>query len=348
MIQASDGFLYGTSPGGRSPNGDGALFRLDLQGTESVVHSFAEFRGDGLAPARRTARSLRRAHLRHDAGRGTVRRRLASSASTLSVVIPVLTVSPASGSAADASTLVTVTGARVPGWSRGVDGQSPRRSLDDRADGAFRVQPADGGRNARSRCGAQSRWIRGVARQGLLRRLPRRAAGQHFPRGRREDPARRRSRRDAATGNYCGANRHHPLADGDLPSQGFPGRRLRPRRAPAPSSPTFRRRPFAAAWIEDLAARGITAGCGGGDYCPDAPVTRAQMAVFLLKTLLGTGYVPPDPTGTVFGDVPVDAFAAAWIEDLAGARNHRRLPGLAAALLPRRRRTRGRRWRRFW
>jgi hypothetical protein len=41
------------------------------------------------------------------------------------------------------------------------------------------------------------------------------------------------------------------------------------------------------------------------------------MAVFLLKTLLGTGYVPPDPTGTVFGDVPVDAFAAAWIEDLA-------------------------------
>lgn len=74
---------------------------------------------------------------------------------------------------------------------------------------------------------------------------------------------------------------------------------------------------FGAAWIEDLAARGITAGCGGGNFCPNAPVTRAQMAVFLLKTLLGSAYAPPAPSGTVFDDVPVDAFAAAWIEDLA-------------------------------
>ena len=33
-------------------------------------------------------------------------------------------------------------------------------------------------------------------------------------------------------------------------------------------------------WIEDLAARQITAGCGGGNYCPASPVTRQQMAVF--------------------------------------------------------------------
>jgi hypothetical protein len=37
-------------------------------------------------------------------------------------------------------------------------------------------------------------------------------------------------------------------------------------------------------WIEDLAARGITGGCGNGDYCPDNPNTRAQMAAFLVKT----------------------------------------------------------------
>ncbi len=37
-------------------------------------------------------------------------------------------------------------------------------------------------------------------------------------------------------------------------------------------------------WIERLAAEGVTAGCGGGNYCPDAAVTRAQMAVFLTKT----------------------------------------------------------------
>ena len=41
--------------------------------------------------------------------------------------------------------------------------------------------------------------------------------------------------------------------------------------------------PFAS-WIEQLAAQGITGGCGGGHYCPDSPVTREQMAVFLLKS----------------------------------------------------------------
>ena len=41
---------------------------------------------------------------------------------------------------------------------------------------------------------------------------------------------------------------------------------------------------FAAAWIEQLAAEGITSGCGGGNYCPNNTVTRAQMAVFIQKT----------------------------------------------------------------
>jgi hypothetical protein len=39
-----------------------------------------------------------------------------------------------------------------------------------------------------------------------------------------------------------------------------------------------------AAWIKQLVAEGITTGCGAGAYCPEAPVTRAQMAVFLVKT----------------------------------------------------------------
>jgi hypothetical protein len=38
-------------------------------------------------------------------------------------------------------------------------------------------------------------------------------------------------------------------------------------------------------YIEALAAAGITSGCGGGNYCPDAAVTRGQMAVFLAKAL---------------------------------------------------------------
>lgn len=41
---------------------------------------------------------------------------------------------------------------------------------------------------------------------------------------------------------------------------------------------------FAASWIEDLAARKITGGCGGGNFCPNSPVTRGQMAVFLTVT----------------------------------------------------------------
>jgi hypothetical protein len=74
---------------------------------------------------------------------------------------------------------------------------------------------------------------------------------------------------------------------------------------------------FAADWIEDLAARGITVGCGGGRYCPDAPVSRAEMAVFLLKTSDGASHVPPPATGAIFDDVAVGDFAADWIEELA-------------------------------
>jgi hypothetical protein len=38
------------------------------------------------------------------------------------------------------------------------------------------------------------------------------------------------------------------------------------------------------AWIQELVARGITAGCTATTYCPTGPVTRAQMAVFLVRT----------------------------------------------------------------
>ncbi|MBK9604186.1 MAG: S-layer homology domain-containing protein [Anaerolineales bacterium] len=73
---------------------------------------------------------------------------------------------------------------------------------------------------------------------------------------------------------------------------------------------------WAAAWIEQLVAEGITAGCGDGNYCPEAEVTRAQMAVFLLRSKYGGSYTPPAATGTAFTDVPADYWAAAWIEQL--------------------------------
>jgi len=58
--------------------------------------------------------------------------------------------------------------------------------------------------------------------------------------------------------------------------------------SPAPPTATFNDVPVtdpAFQFIEALAAAGITAGCGGGNYCPDAPVTRRQMAVYLAKAL---------------------------------------------------------------
>jgi hypothetical protein len=69
--------------------------------------------------------------------------------------------------------------------------------------------------------------------------------------------------------------------------------------------------------IATLVANQITAGCGAGIYCPSDSITRAQMAVFLLKGKNGICYAPPPATGTVFPDVPANSFAAAWVEALA-------------------------------
>jgi hypothetical protein len=75
---------------------------------------------------------------------------------------------------------------------------------------------------------------------------------------------------------------------------------------------------WSAAWIKQLATDGITGGCGGGNYCPEAPVTRAQMAVFLLRAKYGAGYAPPAVgAGSGFADVTSGYWAAAWIKQLA-------------------------------
>ena len=58
--------------------------------------------------------------------------------------------------------------------------------------------------------------------------------------------------------------------------------------SPAPGTATFGDVPTGHPFfqfVEALAASGITGGCGNGNYCPDNPVTRGQMAVFLAKAL---------------------------------------------------------------
>jgi hypothetical protein len=70
-----------------------------------------------------------------------------------------------------------------------------------------------------------------------------------------------------------------------------------------------------APWVEELWRENISDGCGGGDFCPAAPVTRETMVVLLLKTKHGSGFVPPPCTG-IFADVSCPGPFADWIEEL--------------------------------
>ena len=73
-------------------------------------------------------------------------------------------------------------------------------------------------------------------------------------------------------------------------------------------------------WIEKFYADGITNGCvlSPLTYCPDNPVTRAEMAIFLLRARHGHAYSPPAVGGsTGFGDVSISYWDAAWIKQLA-------------------------------
>lgn len=62
--------------------------------------------------------------------------------------------------------------------------------------------------------------------------------------------------------------------------------------APGPNTATFddvpASHPFFQ-YIEALVATGVTSGCNADNYCPGAPLTRGQMAVFLARAL-GMGY----------------------------------------------------------
>jgi hypothetical protein len=76
-------------------------------------------------------------------------------------------------------------------------------------------------------------------------------------------------------------------------------------------------------WVEALVAAGVTSGCAVDPplYCPTQVVTRAQMAVFLVR---GIAYpdpaVPPAPAEPVFADVPAADPLRGWIEWLYAAK----------------------------
>lgn len=58
--------------------------------------------------------------------------------------------------------------------------------------------------------------------------------------------------------------------------------------SPAPASASFNDVPTSHPFfreVQALVSSGVTQGCGGGAYCPDATVTRGQMAAFLSRAL---------------------------------------------------------------
>lgn len=65
--------------------------------------------------------------------------------------------------------------------------------------------------------------------------------------------------------------------------------------------------------VERAVALGITVGYDDGTFRPNAPVTRAEMAVLLVRAL---GEPPVDPIGDLFSDVPSEAFYAGAVERL--------------------------------
>ena len=68
-------------------------------------------------------------------------------------------------------------------------------------------------------------------------------------------------------------------------------------------------------WIDELGWRGVVTGCGNGNFCPDAPVTRAEAAVFVLLTI--EPIQPPACTTPVFSDLPAASPFCRWVEELA-------------------------------
>jgi hypothetical protein len=64
-----------------------------------------------------------------------------------------------------------------------------------------------------------------------------------------------------------------------------------------------------------LSAREVTLGCGNGNYCPNDPVTREQMAAFIMRAL--GEFDPPLPPTQRFNDVPPRNVFYSFIDRLA-------------------------------
>jgi hypothetical protein len=68
--------------------------------------------------------------------------------------------------------------------------------------------------------------------------------------------------------------------------------------------------------IETAVAHGVTSGCGGGNFCPNDPASRATVAIFAARTF---GLSTAAPAAAPFADVPANHAAAGAIKSLVDA-----------------------------
>jgi hypothetical protein len=76
------------------------------------------------------------------------------------------------------------------------------------------------------------------------------------------------------------------------------------------SDPTFQ-------WVQKMRDLGITSGCSATSYCPDEPVTRDQMAVFIIRARYGATATFIHPRIPYFGDVPFGSLFFPWIQKMS-------------------------------
>jgi len=70
--------------------------------------------------------------------------------------------------------------------------------------------------------------------------------------------------------------------------------------------------------IEILYRAGYVSGCSLDPllYCPDATMNRAESSVFIERGIHSSSYDPPAPASQVFADMPLDSWAAKWVNGL--------------------------------
>ena len=88
-----------------------------------------------------------------------------------------------------------------------------------------------------------------------------------------------------------------------------------------PTRPTFADVPLDHPYhdyVEAIYQAGYTAGCSTDPllYCPEATMNRAESAVFVERGIHSASFVPATPVSQVFADLPLDSWAAGWVDGL--------------------------------